>query len=221
MEGDAGSGRLTPTQDPDEAAPSEAEESVNQAPVDEIENAYWQQPSGSRLNGAVTLMVCAVLVIASLLVATGGYFALRAHQKSVATAQAETVALTAAKDCVTATQAPDAAAMAASQQKIMDCSTGDFATQATFMSGLLVDAYEAAKVQLKVSNIRAAVERHNDDGSMDILVAVRVQMSNIEAQGKELGYRLRVRMMPEGGTFKIAKLDQVSKGPGDGDRPQS
>jgi Mce-associated membrane protein len=28
-------------------------------------------------------------------------------------------------------------------------------------------------------------------------------------------------MMPEGGTYKIARLDQVSKGPGDGDRPQN
>ena len=123
----------------------------------------------------------------------------------------ETVALAAAKDCVTATQAPDATAMAASQQKIVECATGDFGAQATLYSGILVDAYQAAKVQVQVSNMRAAVERHNDDGSMDILVAVRVKVSNTQAQDQEQGYRLRVRMMPEGGTYKISKLDQVSK----------
>ena len=231
MEGDAGSGRLTPSPDDeverteaeepanltpppttdDDAERSEAEESANQDPVDETEAADGEQPRGSRLSGRRLVVVCAALVIASLLVATGGFFALRSHQKSVAAARAETLALAAAKDCVTATQAPDANAMAASQQKIIECATGDFGAQATLYSGILVDADQAAKVQVQVSNMRAAVERHNDDGSMDILVAVRVKVSNTQAQDQEQGYRLRVRMMPEGGTYKIAKLDQVSK----------
>ena len=110
-----------------------------------------------------------------------------------------------------ATQAPDASAMAASQQKIIECATGDFGAQAVLYSGLLVDAYQAANVQVKVSDMRAAVERHNDDGSMDILVAMRIRVSNTQAQDQEQGYRLRVRMAPDGGVYKIAKLDQVSK----------
>jgi len=114
-------------------------------------------------------------------------------------------------DCVTATQAPDASAMEASQRKIIECATGGFGAQATLYSGLLVDAYQAAKVQVQVSNMRAAVERHNDDGSMDVLVALRVKVSNTEAQGQEQGYRLRVKMMPDNGTYKIADLAQVSK----------
>ena len=211
MEDDAGSGRLTPTPPTTAAEPSEAEESVNQDPVDETEAAEDVQPRGSRLSGRRVVVVCAALVMAGLLIGTGGFFALRSHQKSVAAAEAETRALAAAKDCVTATQAPDAAAMAASQQKIIECATGDFGAQATLYSGLLVDAYQAAKVQVQVSNMRAAVERHNDDGSMDVLVAVRVKVSNSQAQDQEQGYRLRVRMAPEGGTYKIAKLDQVSK----------
>jgi Mce-associated membrane protein len=203
MEGDAGSGPLIPPPG-DDAERSAAPESANPATSDE-------QPRGSRLSGRRLAAVCVALVIASLLVATGGFFALRWHQKSVAEARAETLALAAAKDCVTATQAPDAAAMAASQQKIIECATGDFGAQATLYSGLLVDAYQAAKVQVQVANMRAAVERHNDDGSMDILVAVRVKVSNSQTQDQEQGYRLRVRMMPEAGTYKIAKLDQVSK----------
>ena len=201
MEDDAGSGRLTPNPQPD----------TDDDSVDETEAVDGQQSRGSRLSGRRLAAVCATLVIASLLIAAGGFLALRAHQKSVAAARAETAALAAAKDCVTATQAPNAAAMAASQQKIIECATGDFGAQATLYSGLLVDAYQAAKVQVQVSNMRAAVERHNDDGSMDILVAVRVKVSNTQSQDQEQGYRLRVRMMPDGGAYKIAKLDQVSK----------
>lgn len=219
MEGDAGPGRLTPnppTTD-DDADRSEAEESVNEDRPEDAESplaedAPAESPvAASRLSGRRLVTVCVVLLIAGVLVATGGFFALRAHQKSLAAARAETAALAAAKDCVAATQAPNADAMAASQQKIIECATGDFGAQATLYSGLLVDAYQAAKVQVQVSNMRAAVERHNDDGSMDILVALRVKVSNTQAQGQEQGYRLRVRMMPDAGTYKIANLEQVSK----------
>lgn len=211
MEGDAGSGRLTPPP-ADDPVDRDAERIEDEASaVDETPTTDDQPPRGSRLSGRRLGVVTAALAIAGVLVATGGFFALRSHEKSVAAARNETVALAAAKDCVTATQAPDANAMAASQQKIVECATGDFAAQAGLYSGLLVDAYQAAKVQVQVSNMRAAVEKHNDDGSMDVLVAVRVKVSNTQAQDQEQGYRLRVKMMPEGGTYKIANLDQVSK----------
>ena len=115
-----------------------------------------------------------------------------------------------AKDCVAATQAPDTAAMTASQSKIIECSTGDFGVQANLYSGVLVEAYQAANVQVQVSDMRAAVERHNDDGSVDVLVAVRTKVTNSEAADQEQGYRLRVTMAPDDGTYKIAKLDQVT-----------
>ena len=41
--------------------------------------------------------------------------------------------------------------------------------------------------------MRAAVERHNDDGSVDVLVAVRVKVTNSETADQEQGYRLRVQ----------------------------
>jgi Mce-associated membrane protein len=224
MEGDAGSGRLNPTPPADDDAErSEAEESVNQTPsVDDAQPGDVPEaatdavvdeavPQGSRLSGRWLAGVCAALLIVAVAVGAGGYLALRSHQKSVATARAEAAALAAAKDCVTATQAPDASAMEASQRKIIECATGGFGAQATLYSGLLVDAYQAAKVQVQVSDMRAAVERHNDDGSMDVLVAMRVKVSNSEAQGQEQGYRLRVKMMPDAGTYKIADLAQVSK----------
>ena len=58
--------------------------------------------------------------------------------------------------------------------------------------------------------MRAAVERHNDDESVDVLVAVRVKVTNSQAADQEQGYRLRVKMAPADGTYKIAKMDQVT-----------
>ena len=45
-------------------------------------------------------------------------------------------------------------------------------------SGVLVEAYQAANVKVQVSDMRAAVERHDDNGSVDVLVAVRVKVTN-------------------------------------------
>ena len=125
--------------------------------------------------------VCATLVVLAAALGTGGYFALRSQDQSAVAARAEAAAMQAAKDCVTATQAPDTSAMEASQRKIIDCATGDFSVQANLYSGVLVDAYQAANAQVQVSDMRAAVERHNDDGSMDVLVALRVAVSNSAA----------------------------------------
>jgi Mce-associated membrane protein len=222
MEGDAGISQLNPTDS--EGSSEQTEEVITEAATEETasEGAAENTPEQtaeipaaserrpSRLNRSWLIGICAALLVLGAGVAVGGYFALRAHSDSEATARQEAVALQAAKDCVAATQAPDTAAMAASQQKIIDCSTGDFGVQANMYAGMLVDAYQAANVQVKVSDMRAAIERHNDDGSLQVLVAVRGQVTNSAAADQEQGYRLRVRMAPEGGTYKIAKLDQVS-----------
>ena len=100
--------------------------------------------------------------------------------------------------------------MITAQTKIIECSTGAFGAQAPLYSGVILDAYKAADAQVKVAEIRAAAEKHNDDGSIDVLVAVRVKISNSAEKDKEVGYRLRVQMAPVDGTYKVAKLDQVT-----------
>jgi len=222
---------VNPAPADDDAQRSQAEESVNPTPADDeaepgeaeaaaLSPADEPRPDGaeaatspqSRLSSRRWIAgVCSVLVLLSLAMAAGGYLAVRSNQKSSTAARAEAAALEAAKDCVAATQAPDATAMAASREKIIDCATGDFGAQATLYSGLLVDAYKSANVRVQVSDMRAAVERHNSDGSMDVLVAVRVRVSNTQQKDQEQGYRLRVRMAPDSGAYKIARLDQVSK----------
>ncbi|MGO9349343.1 MAG: Mce protein [Mycobacterium sp.] len=165
----------------------------------------------SRLGLGWAAGIAAALVLFAGGVGAGGYLALRAHQQSQTQARSTAAALQAAKDCVAATQAPDTTAMAASEQKIIDCGTDVYRSQALLYTSMLVQAYQAANVHVQVSDERAAVERVNCDGSIDVLVALRVKVSNDQTQNQETGYRLRVTMAPADGQYKIAKLDQVTK----------
>jgi Mce-associated membrane protein len=211
MEGDAGTRQLNPTdadETPDESLAVSPEEQSEDATEPAEEAPDDRRPS--RLGIGWAASICVALVLAAAGVAVGGYLALRSHNDSEAIARADAAALQAAKDCVTATQAPDTAAMSAAQSQIIECATGDFGAQATLYSGVLLDAYQAANAKVAVSDIRAAVERHNDDGSVVVLVAVRVKVTNSEQADQQQGYRLRVLMAPADGTYKVAKLDQVS-----------
>jgi Mce-associated membrane protein len=217
MEGDAGTRQLNPTdadETPDESLAVSAEDQIEEAtelpspePADE---AVGDGRRPSHLGVGWVASICAVLLVVAAGVAVGGYLALRSHDESEAIARADAAALQAAKDCVAATNAPDTTAMTAAQSKIIECSTGDFGAQASLYSSVLVEAYQAANVKVAVSDMRAAVERHNDDGSVDVLVALRVKVTNSQAADQEQGYRLRVQMAPDAGGYKIARLDQVS-----------
>jgi Mce-associated membrane protein len=211
MEGDAGTSQLNPTgsdTEPDadiEAASEARDDTEEQQPAEPVDARRDE-----RLGRGWFAGIIAGLILLTAGIGVGGYFALRAHDESQAIARADVVAVQRAKECVAATQAPDTATMTASQSKIIECGTGDFAVQANLFSSILVEAYKAANVEVQVSDMRAAVERHHDDGSVDVLVALRTKVTNSEAANQEQGYRLRVTMTPADGTFKVSKLDQVT-----------
>jgi Mce-associated membrane protein len=222
MEGDAGTSQLNPTGGQERSDPGEGteapDESVATVVTEQDENTEPEASDDERavvrrqehLGRGWFVAICAVLVLLTAGAGVGGYLALRSHDESEAIARDDAAALARAKECVAATQAPDIAAMTASQSKILECSTGDFAVQANLFAGMLVDAYQVANVNVQVSDLRAAVERHNADDSVDVLVAVRVKVTNSQAADQEQGYRLRVQMAPADGTYKVAKLDQVT-----------
>jgi Mce-associated membrane protein len=215
MEGDAGTRQLNPTgaddavAKPDESLAASTEEQTEVAAEESLEPpADDRRPA--RLGVGWVAGICAALLVLAAGAAVGGYLALRSNHQSEAIERADAAALQAAKDCVAATHAPDTATMSAAQSKIIECSTGDFGAQASLYSSVMVEAYQAADVKVAVSDIRAAVEKHNGDGSVDVLVAVRVKVTNSQAADQEQGYRLRVQMAPADGTYKVAKLDQVT-----------
>jgi Mce-associated membrane protein len=205
MEGDAGASRLNPT---DESSAASPEESTDVVGVSPDSPASTRRPSRLGIGWAVSICVFLVLVAAGAI--AGGYFALKANDRAAVLARSDEAALQAAKDCVAATQAPDTAAMTAAQSKILECSTGDFGVQAGLYSSVVAEAYTAANATVAVDELRAAVERHNDDGSINVLVAVRVRISNSQAADQQVGYRLRATMAYDEGQYRIAKLDQVT-----------
>jgi Mce-associated membrane protein len=227
MEGDAGTSRLTPNDTDDPSATEvtaedslesddDADHQITESDAEDLAESASTEAADdarapSRLGRRWLIGIAAALVVLAGGVGAGGYLALRSHLDSRATARNDADALAAAKDCVAATQAPDTTAMAGSAQKIIECGTGAFRSQAILYSGLLVEAYQAANAQVQVSDLRAAVERNNADGSIEILVPLRVKVSNAETQNQEAGYRLRVTMVRDEGKYRISKLDQVAR----------
>lgn len=215
MEGDAGTSRLNPTDEQDSldqplTDPTDTPSERDDPPVEEYRESDVTPRRAEKLGRGWVASIAAVLLLAAAGVGVGGYLALKSHDQSEALARAENEAVAAAKDCVAATQAPDTAIMSASQAKIINCSTGDFGAQAALYSGVLADAYQAANVKVQVTEMRTAVEGHNDDGTVDVMVAMRIKVSNLEVADQEQGYRLRAQMAPEDGTYKISKLEQVT-----------
>lgn len=164
----------------------------------------------SRVGRGWFAAIAAVLALCAAGIGAGGYLALHYHHESQQIARNNAAALKAAVECVAATQAPDTNAMNQSEQKIIDCGTDVFRSQALLYTSMLVQAYQAANIHVQVSDVRAAVERNNRDGSIDILVALRVKVASDQNQN-EAGYRLRVKMALAEGHYKISKLDQVTK----------
>lgn len=205
MEGDAGTSRLNPTD-----ADDPIDDVVVDAPADSAPQEVPPTGPQSRVSRGWFAGVFALLLVLAAGIATGGFFALRFHQQNATDVREENQAVAAAKDCVSATNAPDPATMAQSVQKIVDCSAGDFATHAKLMAPVMVEAYQSANVKVEVTDMRAAAERHNPDGSIDVLVAFRFKVpTNPDQQNHETGMRLRAQMVREDGRYKIAKLDQV------------
>jgi hypothetical protein len=192
----------------EDAEPTASEEGSEEGEADAGETGGGRRPS--RLNRRWLAGIAAALVLFAGAIGAGGYLALHYHQQSQAIARNNAAAIKAAIDCVSATQAPDTSTMVASEQKILECGTDDFHAQAVLYSSMLVQAYQAANVHVQVSDVRAAVERNNPDGSVDLLVAMRVKVASDQSQN-ETGYRLRVRMAFADGQYKISKLDQVTK----------
>jgi hypothetical protein len=204
-----------PDEAPDEttaAAAEEADEPVEEAdePVAAGAPAAEPERGPSRLGRGWLAGIAAALVLFAGALGGLGYLSLRYHHQSQVIAREDAAALKAAVECVSATQAPDTNAMTASEQKIIDCGTGAFRSQALLYTSMIVQAYQASNVHVQVSDVRAAVARHNNDGSVEILVAMRVKVASDQSQ-KETGYRLKVTMAFAEGQYKISKLDQVTK----------
>ena len=216
MEGDAGTRQLNPTDaedaPEDSVAVTEQEQTSQEQddPAAEVAQSTGDDRRSPRLGRGWLVGICAALVALTAAAVVGGVLLIRDSRGIDEVNRNDAAALQAAKDCVAALQAPDTAAMSAAQVKIMECSTGAFGVQANQFGGIIVEAYKAANVQVQVSDMRAAVERHDPNGSVDVLVAVRIKVTNTDVKDQESGYRLRVTMTPDQGQYRIDKMEQVT-----------
>lgn len=221
MEGDAGTVPVSTEPDEDQQTADTAIEDVAAAADDNdaAELAANEPGQAEEADGAVVtrlgrrqlIGICVLLLLVAGGLVAAGVAGLRSHTASLAMARDNAEAVEAAKTCVLATQAPDPGDVSLSQQKMLNCSAGEFRTQAALFAQILPPAYQAAKVHVELTEMGAAVERNNPDGTIDVLVAFRIKVDNVEAKGREAGYRLRAQMMREDGQYRIAKLDQVAK----------
>lgn len=179
------------------------------SPPDEA--ARSSSPRAVRLRGRWLAASTATLVLLTCAAAAGGLLALRAHRATEALDRADAEAVAAAKECVTATQPADGAALPDSRRKLTECSTRGFGAQVAFYDAVLAEAYQAADVHVEVPDMRAAVEHNNGDGSVIVLVAFRTKVSQGGAADRGSNYRLRVKMVPEDGHFKVAELSQAAE----------
>jgi Mce-associated membrane protein len=178
------------------------------------EDAGTRRLTSAGASGLSRSWLVASAVVLTLLagaMGVGCYLVLGANRQNQALAGAEAAAIAVAKDCVAATQPPDLAGIPASQHELSVCATGDFATQTAWYGEVLGQAYQAVNVRVRVPEIHAAVERHNEDGSIVALVAFRATVSQPGMPDRDNSYRMRVRLVPDNGQFKITQLDQVAK----------
>ncbi|TQR84324.1 Mce protein [Mycobacterium hodleri] len=212
MEANAGTGGLSTLTVDDTSTAKGSPDPVEPSSGDATETSIEIDGSRTaRTSPRWPTMIAAVLLLLAAGAAAGGYYVRQAHQKSEAHGAAATAALAAAEDCVAATQPPNAAALPAAQQKLSECSTGTFGDQSTWYGEVLAQAYQAVDVRVQVPEMHAGVERDNDDGSIQVLVVFRATVSQTGMADRENSYRVRVKMVPVGGQFKVAELDQVAK----------
>ncbi|BBY55682.1 hypothetical protein H7J07_10885 [Mycobacterium koreense] len=224
MEGDAGPGQLTPTDAAaDSGAPEDAglaedtgtpaendtpAETGTSAETEDAESAAVSAAPPSRLRGRWLAGIGVVLVLVAAAVGAGGYLAYRAHQQNEAATAADLAAMSAAEDCLLAIHAPDPATMDANQRKVLECATGAFLAQAPLWISVAAEAYATGNVHVEMRDMHTAVERHHDNGSIDVLAAFKVFVSSTNQQ---VNYRLRVNMAPDNGQYKVADVAQVSQ----------
>lgn len=165
----------------------------------------------SRLSRRRQRTIAVLLTVVTAAIAVLSHLALREHWRSQKGTEVQAAAIAAVKACLAATQPSDAAAIPAIQRMLDECSTGDFKTHMAVYGAVLSEAYHAENVHVQPPEIDAAVEHINDDGSIIALAAFRTNISQAGMPDRYNSYRIRVLMMPDNGTFKIAKLEQVIK----------
>ncbi|RZL79521.1 MAG: hypothetical protein EOP32_19220 [Rhodococcus sp. (in: high G+C Gram-positive bacteria)] len=155
----------------------------------------------------VTASAMAVLILACVAISA---ILIQRHSSAVADREREAAIIESVREDVTALIAPTFQDAHGSAQKILDGATGDWASQFEPNMDAFAQALTEAQVQSSADISEIGIERHNDDGTTDVLVAATSKVTNSSAQQESTrAWRLRVNVALVDGEYKLAKVDPV------------
>lgn len=97
-----------------------------------------------------------------------------------------------------------------SAQRILDAATGDWAEQFEPNRDAFASALVQAKVQSSADVTDVGIEKHNEDGTTDLLVSAISQVQNNVSPDPSLRtWRLRVTVTEADGQYKFSKVEQI------------
>lgn len=161
----------------------------------------WLQRPGRR---TIAAGVGIVLVFAS--VGASGYVVWQ-HRTTVHKRQLAAEFSAAARQGVTLLMSIDANHAREDFQRIIDDSTGDFKSQMSVMSGLMVKQAEESKASSKATVEAVAVESLSDDSAV-VLVAAKSDVTTADNTTRPpVVWRLSVGITRDGGQLKMSKVD--------------
>ncbi|GGL15275.1 hypothetical protein [Nocardia jinanensis] len=157
------------------------------------------------------LGIAAAVVVAIVgLIGVNGYLAV-GHRDAVADSEERLGYLQAARQGVVNVLTVNHNTAEDDVARILDDATGAWRDEFTPQSGPFRDVVRKAQVVTTGEVTEAGLERVNDDGSAQVLVAAHSKVSNAGGAKEEpRTFRVRVTVAPEGDRFKIAKMEYIA-----------
>jgi len=164
------------------------------------------RPRWLRGPGRKSIAAGASIVLASASLAASGYMVWQ-HRTTVHKQRLAAEFAAAARQRVTALMSIDPNHARDDFQRIIDGSTGDFKSQLSVMSGLMVKQAEESKVSSKATVDAVAVESLSDDSAV-VLVAAKSDITNADnTKRPPVVWRISVGLTRDDGQLKMSKVD--------------
>ncbi|MCV7197799.1 hypothetical protein [Mycobacterium angelicum] len=196
--------RLREAAETDEAASSDGEQ--RRAKLARLRLRRPSRPGWLRRPGRTTVAAGVGIVLVTACVAASGYVVWQ-HRTTVHKRQLAAEFSAAARQGVTLLMSIDANHAREDFQRIIDDSTGDFKSQMSVMSGLMVKQAEESKASSKATVEAVAVESLSDDSAVVLVAAKSDVITADNTTRPPIVWRLSVGITRDGGQLKMSKVD--------------
>ena len=176
--------------------------------VDPVDRAYFTAPTIERVRWGLPVTAIAVAILVAATIAASIFMTAR-HISDDRTQERDTAALTSVRDFMTTYTSLDPFHANDYADGILAHATGDFAKQ--FKDRMNEIVIRIARLEPTTGSVaEAGVQRWNQNGSADILVATTSRQKSPDGKSTmESGDRWVVTTIEEGQQWKISQLIQV------------